>query len=82
MKTSNQKAFEKFLRAYVFSPKKGLENKRSVISLDFTFLYLNIIMIYNLLSKKIVLMLLEVDKLKRENKVLHNIEFKYNGNPV
>ncbi len=70
------------MRAYVFSPKKGLENKRSVISLDFTFLYLNIIMIYNLLSKKIVLMLLEVDKLKRENKVLHNIEFKYNGNPV
>ncbi|PKK56609.1 hypothetical protein RhiirC2_799653 [Rhizophagus irregularis] len=41
-----------------------------------------IIMTYNLLPEKMVSTLSEVDELERENKVLHNIEFKYNGNPI
>ncbi|GBC51665.1 DNA polymerase family B-domain-containing protein [Rhizophagus irregularis DAOM 181602=DAOM 197198] len=39
-------------------------------------------MTYNLSPKKIVSTLSEVDKLKRENKVLYSIEFKYGGKPV
>jgi hypothetical protein len=39
-------------------------------------------MTYNLSLEKIVLALSEADKLKRENKVLYSIEFKYSGKPV
>ncbi|CAB4483753.1 unnamed protein product [Rhizophagus irregularis] len=39
-------------------------------------------MTYNLSPKKIVSTLSEVDKLKRENKVLYSIKFKYGGKPV
>ncbi|CAG8776092.1 14271_t:CDS:1, partial [Rhizophagus irregularis] len=35
-----------------------------------------------LLTEKMILTLLEADKLKRENKVLYSIEFKYDGKPV
>ncbi|PKK56722.1 ribonuclease H-like protein [Rhizophagus irregularis] len=82
MKTSDQKATGKFPGAYVFPPEKGLENKRPVTGLDFNSLYPSIIMTYNLSSEKMVSTLSEADELKRENKVLHSIEFKYNGNPI
>ncbi|GBC33330.2 DNA polymerase family B-domain-containing protein [Rhizophagus irregularis DAOM 181602=DAOM 197198] len=81
-KISNQKASGKFPEAYVFPPEKGLENKRPVTGLDFRSLYPSIIMTYNLSPEKMVSTLSEVDKLKRENKVLHSIEFKYGGKPV
>jgi DNA polymerase elongation subunit (family B) len=82
MKTFDQKASGKFLGVYVFPPVKGLENKRPVTGLDFASLYPSIIMAYNLSSEKIVLTLPEADELQRENKVLHNIEFKYNSDPI
>ncbi|GES85330.1 DNA polymerase family B-domain-containing protein [Rhizophagus clarus] len=81
-KISNQKASGKFPGAYMFPPEKGLENKRPVTGLDFRSLYPSIIMTYNLSLEKMVSTLSEVDKLKRENKVLHSIEFKYGGKPV
>ncbi|POG66681.1 hypothetical protein GLOIN_2v1482190 [Rhizophagus irregularis DAOM 181602=DAOM 197198] len=81
-KISNQKAYGKFPEAYVFPPEKGLENKRPVTGLDFRSLYPSIIMTYNLSPEKMVSTLSEVDKLKRKNKVLHSIEFKYGGKPV
>ena len=82
MKISDQKTSGKFPGAYVFPPEKGLENKHPVTGLDFASLYLNIIMTYNFSPEKMVSILSEVDKLKRENKVLHNIEFKYSGKLV
>jgi len=65
----------------VFPPEKGLENKRPVTGLDFRSLYPSIIMTYNLSPEKMVSTFSEVDKLKRENKVLHSIKFKYGGKP-
>ncbi len=82
MKISNQKASEKFSGVYVFSPEKGFENKHFVTDLDFTSLYPSIIITYNLSSEKMVSTLSEADKLKRENKVLYSIEFKYGGKPI
>ena len=82
MKASEQKESGKYLEAYVFPPEKGLENKRPMTGLDFTFLYPNIIMNYNLSPEKIVSRLSEANALKRENKVLHNIEFCFNGRDV
>ena len=79
---SDQKASEKFSGAYVFLPEKGLKNKRSVTGLDFASLYPSIIMTCNLSPEKMVSTLLEADELKRENKMLHSIEFKYNGKSV
>jgi DNA polymerase elongation subunit (family B) len=82
IKISGQKTSGKFPGAYVFPPEKGLENKRPVTGLDFASLYPSIIMTYNLSPKKMVSTLSEADELKRENKMLHSIKFKYNGNPV
>jgi DNA polymerase elongation subunit (family B) len=82
MKISGQKASGKFPGAYVFPPEKGLENKHPVTGLDFASLYPSIIMTYNLSPEKMVSTLSEADELKRENKMLHSIKFKYNGNPV
>ncbi|RIA89591.1 hypothetical protein C1645_824591 [Glomus cerebriforme] len=81
-KIFDQKASGKFSGAYIFSPEKGLENKHPIIGLDFTSLYSSIIMTYNLLPEKMVSTLSEANELKRENKVLHCIEFKYNGKTV
>ena len=81
-KISSQKTSGKFPGAYVFPPEKGLENKRPVTGLDFASLYPSIIMAYNLSPEKMVSTLSEADELKRENKMLHSIEFKYNGKPV
>ncbi|CAI2193106.1 960_t:CDS:1, partial [Funneliformis geosporum] len=66
-KIFNQKTSGKFLGAYVFPLEKGLKNKHPVKGLDFASLYPNIIMTYNLLPEKMVSILLEADKLKREN---------------
>ncbi|PKC54167.1 DNA/RNA polymerase, partial [Rhizophagus irregularis] len=77
-----KKASGKFPGAYVFPPVKGLENKRPVTGLDFRSLYPSIIMTYNLSPEKMVSTLSEADELERENKVLHNIEFKYNANAI
>ena len=82
MKIPDKKASRKFPGAYVFPPEKGLENKRPVTGLDFNSLYPSIIMTYNLSPEKMVSTLSEADELQRENKVLHNIEFKYNGAPI
>ena len=82
MKASEQKEYEKHSEAYVFPPEKGLENKRPVTGLDFAFLYLSIIMNYNLPPEKMVLRLSEANALKKENKVLHNIEFHFNSQDV
>jgi len=81
-KISSQKTSGKFPGAYVFPPEKGLENKHPVTGLDFASLYPSIIMAYNLSPEKMVSTLSEADELKRENKMLHSIEFKYNGKPV
>ena len=43
MKAFEQKESEKYLKAYVFPSKKGLENKHPVTGLDFASLYSNII---------------------------------------
>ncbi|CAI2189373.1 10340_t:CDS:2 [Funneliformis geosporum] len=45
----------KFPGTYVFSPVKGLENKRSVTGLDFALLYPCLIITYNLSPDKIIL---------------------------
>src|SRR5581483_445779 len=81
-KIFNQKASVKFPGAYVFLPEKGLKNKHPVTDLDFVSLYPSIIITYNLSPEKIVSTLLEADELKRENKMLHSIEFKYGHKPV
>ena len=67
MKASEQKESKKYLEAYIFLPKKDLENKCPVMGLDFASLYPSIIMNYNLSSEKMVSRLLEADALKREN---------------
>ncbi|CAI2202102.1 15173_t:CDS:1, partial [Funneliformis geosporum] len=79
MKNSDQKASKKFPGAYVFPLERGLENKRPVTGLDFASLYPSIIMTYNLSPEKMISTLSEADELKRENKMLYSIEFKYNG---
>jgi len=45
----------KFPGAYVFQPIKDIENKRPVTGLDFSPLYPNLIMTYNLSPEKIIL---------------------------
>ncbi|RIA82671.1 hypothetical protein C1645_834996 [Glomus cerebriforme] len=45
----------KYPDAYIFPPIKGLKNRRSVTSLDFTSLYPNFIITYNLSPDKIIL---------------------------
>ncbi len=81
-KISGQKASGKFPGVYVFPLEKGLENKHPIIGLDFASLYPSIIMTYNFSSEKMASTLSEADELKRENKILHSIEFKYNGKSV
>nr|CAG8573485.1 6797_t:CDS:2 [Entrophospora candida] len=66
---------ESFPGAYVYPPDKGLEDKRPVTGLDFASLYLSLIMTYNLSPEKMVYTLTEANALKKENKVLHTIEF-------
>src|SRR6266542_1934351 len=55
MISSQQTETGKFPGAYVFPSVKGLENRRPVTGLDFTLLYLNLIIIYYLSPDKIIL---------------------------
>src|SRR6266480_4453010 len=55
MISSQQTETGKFPGAYVFSPVKGLENRRPVTGLDFASLYPNLIITYNFSSNKIIL---------------------------
>ncbi|GBB93123.1 hypothetical protein RclHR1_21130001 [Rhizophagus clarus] len=70
---------ESFPDAYVFPPIKGLKNRRPVIGLDFRSLYLSLIMTYNLLPDKIILSQKHAEFLRDSGKMLHEINFKFNG---
>ena len=72
----------KYLGAYVFSPVKGLKNRRPVTGLDFASLYSSLIMTYNLSPDKIILSRERADSLKESGKRLHEINFKFNGHNV
>ncbi len=72
----------KYPRVYVFSSVKDLENRCSIISLDFTSLYSSLIMTYNLLSDKIILSQKYAKYLKKSNKKLYEINFKFNNQDV
>jgi DNA polymerase elongation subunit (family B) len=69
----------KYPGAYVFPPKKGIENKRPVTGLDFASLYPSLIMAYNLSPEKIILSEGEADNVQRNGKRLYKIEFPFNG---
>ena len=72
----------KYLGAYVFSPKKGIETRRPVTGLDFASLYSSLIMAYNLFSDKIILTHEEADIAKKNENILHKIEFSFNNRTV
>src|SRR6185437_4372010 len=67
---------ESFPGVYVFSPIKGLENKRPVTGLDFASLYPSLIITYNLSSDKIIL---SRERAEQSGKKLHKISFKFNN---
>src|SRR5947207_3134780 len=76
MISSQQTETGKFPEAYVFSPVKGLENRRPVIGLDFASLYPSLIMTYNLSPDKIIL---SQERAEQSGKKLHKISFKFNN---
>ncbi|CAB5186435.1 unnamed protein product [Rhizophagus irregularis] len=69
----------KYPGAYVFPPKKGIENRRPVTGLDFASLYPSLIMAYNLSPEKIILNQEEADIVEENGGRLHKIEFPFNG---
>ncbi|GBC36912.2 ribonuclease H-like domain-containing protein [Rhizophagus irregularis DAOM 181602=DAOM 197198] len=71
----------KYPGAYVFTPVKGLENRRPVTGLDFASLYLNLIITYNLSPDKIILSQEHAVSVEQSDKKLHKIEFLFNNNP-
>ncbi|CAB4476463.1 unnamed protein product [Rhizophagus irregularis] len=72
----------KYPGAYVFPPIKGLENRRPVTGLDFTSLYPNLIITYNLSPDKIILSEEQALSVECSGKKLHKIEFLFNGNSM
>ncbi|CAG8438855.1 8525_t:CDS:2 [Funneliformis mosseae] len=76
MKVSN------LLSVYVFSPIKGLENRRPVTGLDFASLYPSLSMTYNLSPDKIILSRKHAESLRDSGKTFYKINFKFNGNNV
>ncbi|CAB5346773.1 unnamed protein product [Rhizophagus irregularis] len=68
----------KYPGAYVFPPKKGIENRRPVTGLDFASLYPSLIMAYNFSPEKIILNQEEADIVGKRSR-LHKIEFPFNG---
>jgi DNA polymerase elongation subunit (family B) len=68
----------KYPGAYVFPPKKGIENARPVTGLDFASLYPSLIMAYNFSPEKIILNQEEADIVGKSGR-LHKIEFPFNG---
>jgi len=72
----------KFPGAHIFILIKGLENKRPVTCLDFAFLYLSLIMTYNLSPDKIILSREEAINVIRSGKKIHMIKFLFNGQTI
>src|SRR6266542_2167521 len=72
-------ATEKYPRAYIFPPIKGLKNKRPVTGLDFASLYPSLIMTYNLSPDKIIL---SRECAEQSDKRLHEISFKFNDRDI
>ncbi|CAI2172322.1 1713_t:CDS:2 [Funneliformis geosporum] len=70
---------KKYSGIYVFSPKKGIETRRSVKGLDFTSLYSSLIIAYNLFSDKIILTHEEADIAEKNGNILYKIEFLFNN---
>src|SRR3954471_582860 len=68
----------KYSGAYVFPPKKGIENRRPVTGLDFASLYPSIIMAYNLSPEKFIFDPKDADIAQNNGNDLHKIEFKFN----
>ncbi|CAG8556094.1 4552_t:CDS:2, partial [Acaulospora colombiana] len=69
----------KYPGAHVFSPVKGLNNKRPVTGLDFASLYPSIFMTYNFSSEMIILEEKTATELQQKGIRLHKIEFTFNG---
>ncbi|CAI2190257.1 10081_t:CDS:2, partial [Funneliformis geosporum] len=72
----------KYPGAYVFPPKKGIENRRPVTGLDFASLYPSIIMAYNLSPEKFIFDPKDADIAQNNGNDLHKIEFKFNERNV
>ncbi len=72
----------KYSEAYVFSLVKSLKNRWPVTNLNFASLYSSLIIIYNLLSKKIILFWECAKSLKKSCKKLHEINFKFNNRDI
>ncbi|CAB5391326.1 unnamed protein product [Rhizophagus irregularis] len=81
MISSQQTETGKYPEAYVYPPVKGLENRRPVTGLDFTSLYPNLIITYNLSPDKIILSQEHAVSVEQSDKKLHKIEFLFNNNP-
>ncbi|RGB22455.1 hypothetical protein C1646_776070, partial [Rhizophagus diaphanus] len=81
MISSQQTETGKYPEAYIYPPVKGLENRRLVTGLDFTSLYLNLIITYNLSPDKIILSQEHAVSVEQSDKKLHKIEFLFNNNP-
>lgn len=69
----------KYPGAHVFTPIKGLENRRPVTGLDFASLYPSLIMTYNLSPDKITLSQESAIDIHRSGKRTHMIKFSFNG---
>lgn len=72
----------KYPGAWVFPPKKGLENERPVTGVDASSLYPSIIMVYNLSPEKFALSCEKAEALRAKGKNLHAVEFEYNGRMI
>ncbi|CAG8507115.1 18062_t:CDS:1, partial [Cetraspora pellucida] len=68
----------KYPKAYVFSLIKSIENKHSITDLDFTSLYLSLIMTYNLSFEKSILSCEEANNIHRREIELYEIKFSFN----
>jgi len=69
----------KYPGAWVFPPRKGLENKRPVTGLDFSSLYPSLMMTYNLSPDKVASTKERANELAAKGYQLHKIEFTYKG---
>jgi len=72
----------KYPDAYVFSPKKGIERKRPIIGLDFTLLYLSLMMTFNFSPDKMLLTHGEAITMQQNGNNLHKIEFSFNNHII
>ncbi len=72
----------KYLGAYVFLPKKGIEMKRPITSLDFASLYPSLIMTYNLSPEKFILSSKDANIARKNGNTLHEISFPFNKRDI